>query len=169
MLSLFIFKHFNLRKTILIEPDEENLDSLYKNIRMNNLNNKKYKIYKNAIYKNNSILLFDNALDYHARRISNRGKKKVKGITIKNIFEDDKLNHVDIFKIDIEGAEWTLLQQSNRKYFNKCKLIILEYHLSKKFSNVFIITSYFKKWHICIKAKDGKMGLLYMINPKIKL
>jgi len=168
LFSLFIYKYLNLKKIILIEADKDNINSLYKNIEINGLFNTKYKIYERALYKNDSILLFDNTLDHHAKKVSNKGIK-VKGITVGDIFEDNRLDYANIFKIDIEDSEWGLLQKQNKQYFSKCDLIILEYHLGGKFSNISTIMNYFKGWSVYKKIKNNKMGLLYFKNPRFRI
>lgn len=52
-------------------------------------------------------------------------------ISLKDIFDDNKIERCDMLKIDCEGAEYEILYNLPAEYFNKIKKIRLEYHKHK--------------------------------------
>jgi len=55
-------------------------------------------------------------------------KKVVQSITVNEIFEKYDFNAIDIFKIDIEGAEKELFQNNYEEWLSITKNIIIEFH-----------------------------------------
>lgn len=54
--------------------------------------------------------------------------QKVQSTTLQNIIEKQHLRHVDLLKLDCEGAEFQILEDSPDAIFDKVSNIILEYH-----------------------------------------
>lgn len=55
-------------------------------------------------------------------------KFTVPTIKISEIFSEYQLDYIDLLKIDIEGAEWEILNDLNDAYFEKIKQISVEFH-----------------------------------------
>jgi FkbM family methyltransferase len=53
---------------------------------------------------------------------------KVETISLKKIFEKYNLEKIDILKMDIEGAEWAILDEFDETYFNRINQITVEFH-----------------------------------------
>jgi FkbM family methyltransferase len=54
--------------------------------------------------------------------------QKVQTITLKKIFDRHNIGHCDLLKIDCEGAEFAILEDSPPELFDKVSHIFLEYH-----------------------------------------
>jgi len=160
-------KYFNIKKNILVEPDLENINILSKNLQTNNI--AKYTLVNKALYSSNKRVKFDTTLNYNARKISTSGKILVRTINLINLFKKYHLSYVDLLKIDIEGAEWKLISKENKKYFTRCKIIIIEYHLDKYYKDIKIFENYFRKYIIFVDKKNDHQGLIYIINPYNKI
>ena len=86
-------------------------------------------------------------------------KKRVLVYSLNNFLKKNKINFVDILKIDTEGYEFTILKSILKKNFKKIKYIYFEHHydlmLKKnyKFNN---INKLLKK--IILSAYKNKMN-----------
>jgi len=79
-------------------------------------------------------------------------------ITLSQFIKDNKINNIDILKIDTEGSEFDVLKGLNDHDFKIIKFIFFEHHydlmLKKnyKFSNInFLLNE--KKFQLCFKNK----------------
>ncbi len=54
--------------------------------------------------------------------------QKVNSITLERILEKNKLDQVDLIKMDCEGAEFQILRSTSKNSFEKINHIFLEYH-----------------------------------------
>jgi FkbM family methyltransferase len=52
----------------------------------------------------------------------------VESITLKDIFERNKIQNVDLVKIDIEGMEFDLIENLEESIFEKIDKFLIEYH-----------------------------------------
>ncbi|WP_179018581.1 FkbM family methyltransferase [Winogradskyella forsetii] len=124
-LSLLYFNQLYPNSNILaFEPDTSVLPFLEKNLQSQVLHN--VKLYKNAVWNANEELTFftDNGMGGRVRASYN-GKDST---TINALRLKDFLNEpVDMLKIDIEGAEYTVLNDCNGRLQN-VKHLFVEYH-----------------------------------------
>lgn len=67
------------------------------------------------------------AWSHHASEAKD-GKSLVPSITMLNLMQQHAMPRVNICKIDIEGAEYELFAPGNRRWVNKCDVILLEIH-----------------------------------------
>ena len=67
------------------------------------------------------------AWSHHASEAED-GKSLVPSITMLNLMQQHAMPRVNICKIDIEGAEYELFAPGNRRWVNKCDVILLEIH-----------------------------------------
>lgn len=88
----------------------------------------KSKIYQKAIWINNNPVMFSNNGVNNCNNINENGSLKVETITLKEIYEEIK-SEADIFlKIDIEGAEYEILDHNKKLISEKIKYIAIEFH-----------------------------------------
>lgn len=132
LFSIYVNKLFLVNKLILIEPDADNLRMMKSNIALNKsiLGAANIKVIEDALYQKDGDVCFNNLGRHNMCRISESGNLRVKAISIKNLFNINNLEYVDIMKIDIEGGEWNLLTIENEQYFKVVHFLIIEYHLN---------------------------------------
>ena len=54
--------------------------------------------------------------------------QKVQAITLEKIFDRHQIGHCDLLKIDCEGAEFAILEDTPKSVYDKVSNIFLEYH-----------------------------------------
>jgi len=134
-----IFSSLNLdekSKIISLEPFEKSCNDLLTNLKSNNINNvilEKLGIYSetakidlylnksenNSIFKDyNSFLLNDKDTDII----------KIDVITLEDIIQKHNLKQIDFLKMDCEGAEYPAILSTNKKTFDKIKVISMGFH-----------------------------------------
>ena len=110
------------------EPIKENFELLKENVSINNLSN--IKLYNNAITdKNDKIKIYLND-DYSANSIYGDGEnyEEVNTLSLSKIL-DENINEKICLKLDCEGAEYKIINNTPDKYFEKISKICLEYHI----------------------------------------
>lgn len=128
----YFLQRFPNARVICIEPDKNNFQTLELNVQQRKEN---VRLYNKALwYKNESLFLTDQFRDGEewSRSISTskRGSlSEVEAITANELVEENSLATIDLFKIDIEGAEFELYRNSeNLEYLNSTKVIAIEVH-----------------------------------------
>lgn len=123
MSVIYIKQHFPNAEIIAFEPDEINFDLLTKNIKSFGYSG--VKLYKEAVWKANTTLLFSNESSMGSRIEidNNNNTKEVKASRLKDFIT----RNVDFLKIDIEGAEYEVLKDIADK-LSFVNNLFLEYH-----------------------------------------
>ena len=121
------YSYFNdlklIKNYIGVEPLETNLKPL-----TFNTFSSESKTYQKAIWINNNPVMFSNNGVSNCNNIDESGTIKVETITLKEIYNEIK-NNEDIFlKMDIEGAEYEILNHNIDLIKNKTKYIAIEFH-----------------------------------------
>ena len=114
-----------------IEPSPENFEALSKNKEVNEWD--KVKLYNAALANHNgNAKLSINSGNRTSNSITNEyghGTVNVETITIKKIFDDNKIEYVDFLKMDIEGAEDQVIESPEfKEVAPKIKAMVVEYH-----------------------------------------
>ena len=119
------------------EPFENNCLKLNKTIENNHLQNNIF-LFKEAVTKNHgdTIQLFYKtskeessiASIYQKFDPQNEEIVEVKTTNMENIFSSNKIDELDILKMDCEGAEFEILYNTPDSIYKKIKLILLEVH-----------------------------------------
>lgn len=131
--SIYLAKKFPFTKILAFEPIPDNYKHLQKNIKINNVTN--VQIFNQAItgdgrdikmlvdFKNSGGASAINALK------SNRHEEYVvSSITLDSIFEKNNIKKCKLLKIDVEGAEYEILQ--NAKKLNQVEYLSAEIHIN---------------------------------------
>jgi len=125
-LSLLFFSiNYPSAKIYAFEPDVSVLESLEKNIKTYQMDN--VELIKKAVWNKNETLEFftDKGMggrlkcDYH-----DQISTKVEAIRLKEFISD---KHIDLLKMDIEGAEYTVIEDCE-PVLNQIDNIFIEYH-----------------------------------------
>ncbi len=111
------------------EPMTENFNLLSQNILSNNL---KYVQHFNlAVTNSNSpVTLYLNDDDAGHSMFSESSKSvNVNSISLKEIFDKNKIEHCNFLKLDCEGSEYEIIKNLPSEYFQKIDKMIIEYHM----------------------------------------
>jgi len=130
--SLFFYQCFPEARIISVEPDEDNFSILKWNIRLNDAD--KIESLKAGIWSHRANLIVDKSFrdnrewSFQVREANQ--ETVLKGIHILDIMNDFGVEEIDLLKIDIEGAEKYLFDDSekNRAFLNKTKVLAIEIH-----------------------------------------
>jgi FkbM family methyltransferase len=123
---LYFSKKYPNAQITAFEPDESVLPFLEKNIGSQKMNN--VKLHKKAVWKEETELKFytDNGLGGRiGKEYENQTPKVIKSLRLRDFL--DTHNPIDMLKIDIEGSEYTVLQDCEDVLFN-VNHIFIEYH-----------------------------------------
>lgn len=117
----------NCSKILCFEPNKAAFNSLQKNLK----NESEVQLFNLAVSHNNDLLRLyvdsSNSLISSAHDIKN-SYYDVETITLKDIFEKNKIEKVDFVKIDIEGMEFDLIENLEESVFQKIDRFLIEYH-----------------------------------------
>lgn len=111
-------------RIIAFEPDAINFALLQKNVAHNNL--QKVSLHQSAVWIDHSTLNFS-AQGSEASQINSETTtgQKVQGIRLADVLAQESV--IDFLKIDIEGAEWPVIQDCAPQ-LHKVRHLFLEYH-----------------------------------------
>jgi FkbM family methyltransferase len=127
--SVYFAEKFPQATIIAIEPDHENFQLLQKNITSyQNI----YPI-EGALWYVDSKLSLSNPLNAEcAYRVgeneSSSSNTAIDAYSIESICQQFNLDHIDLLKLDIEGAEKELFSNSPEKWLPRVNCIIIELH-----------------------------------------
>lgn len=114
------------------EPIKENYDLLGYNIELNNIKNA--TIFQKAVTDKTSIVRMFLNQDDAAHNIFTESSKyvDVESVSLKDIFDSNKIEKCDLLKLDCEGSEYIILNSLPDFYFEYIKNIVMEYHMADK-------------------------------------
>ncbi len=73
------------------------------------------------------------------------GKTTIKCTSLKNIINENRIQNVDLLKLDCEGAEFEILMKSGSSTLKNIKEIRMEYHNIDKKMNILRLSTFLKK------------------------
>jgi FkbM family methyltransferase len=116
-------------RSIGVEPLSSNFEYLAYNTKSykNNINYKFLVGDKNEI----SLIAVKDRDFWSAQIVTTSGElqiEEVEMITFDKLLEISKLETIDVLKIDIEGSEYALFENSFNLIFDPCKIVIIEMH-----------------------------------------
>lgn len=163
------------------EPHPENFELLEKNIKNTKLEN--VKIFNLAVWSEagKDIAMADNGSGDTAEFSVSMGGEKLSGknhilktTTIEEIFARNNIEHCDLLKIDVEGAEYNILFSAPEHIYKRIKSIYIEYHPDierKYFSRDLIKFLSDKGYKIKVDEIKKDYGLIYAEkgNSSIKI
>ena len=167
LFSLFISQYCKHGKIFSYEPIKENFNILKENIELNKIKNIFSFNFAVSDQSNKSKIFIHS--DDSAHSIFNSGKDfiEVNSITIKSIFDQNKIKNCNLLKLDCEGAEYRIIESIPKEYFLKIDKMIIEYHLASENPELYkkliqnLNDNLFK---IKIEKISDSMGMIYAIN-----
>ena len=130
--SIYFSRYFE--RVITLEPSQQHFDALNRNITANNITN--VTPINKAIYIKNGKLPFGGPSDNYTMRSlhmatwqDGKQEEMVEAITLDKLFQDEKIEHIDLLKIDVEGSETEIVSSTSfRKVADKIDCIVGETH-----------------------------------------
>lgn len=122
------------KKVFSVEPSKEHFECIKKMVEFNNLGEIITPINKAIYIKNGKLPLFHNTNRtmrslHMAVQDGSSEPEEVDCVTLDELFEENKIDHVDILKLDVEGSEAEILASGGfSKVADKIDLIIGEQH-----------------------------------------
>ena len=131
--TLYLSYYFPKSNFIIIEPDSSNTEVLKYNISKNIPNN--YSIIQGGLWNRNANLEiskdFRGGGDWALRVVETQKTlpNSIKAYTIQKLMNENNFSHIDLLKIDIEGAEKLVFSSdSDTSFLSKTKYIAIEIH-----------------------------------------
>jgi FkbM family methyltransferase len=113
-----------------IEPENQNTIQLVKHLRQNHIQN--VKIFQQALAGKTGQAEFYVSEDTHDHSLieSKKFKEKISvpATSLSDFLKNNKLIRVSLLKMDIEGAEYEVLENFDKEDWRKLENILLEYH-----------------------------------------
>lgn len=108
------------------EPVPRNLGYLNRHLQLNNVNNA--TVIEAAVSDRTGTAFFDNSVGSAAGRIDSRGGIAVNTVKLDELIGSGKLSHPSYIKIDVEGAEFSVLSGAQSMLTNARPTIFLATH-----------------------------------------
>jgi len=130
-ISAFFF-HQHAKKIYAIEPYEPAFECLKRNIKENKMD--KVEAFKLAIADRNGKIGFysrseEQAPSTNIMTLPGQPEMEVEGVTLAKFFKDNKIDHVDLLKMDIEGMEYRVFESEGfLSVADKIDWIVVEGH-----------------------------------------
>jgi len=135
--SLYAASRFSGAKLFAYEPMPPNFEQLMRNVNMNK--NSKITAFQKAVadYSGETVMIFDNSeyfpttaqmLIYESKLDNKNNRLTVQCVTIKDIFDENRLDVCDFLKMDCEGAEHEIILNCPMEYLYRIKQFAIEVH-----------------------------------------
>lgn len=159
-LTSYFFKDY-AKKVYCVEPAKQHQEIIEKLIEFNKIPN--IELCKYAISNKNGTTKFYHSPNTTMFSLSDRATNKddfeeVETVTVDEFFKRNKIDHIDLLKLDVEGTEGQVVASEGFiKWAPKIKVIVGEYHewasVSKdQFANMFRDLGYQFSWYYNTKA-----------------
>ena len=165
LFALFASQFCKKGKIFCFEPIKENYDLLLENIELNAIKNiipfnlavyddsKKVKMYLNEDDAGHSIIL------------PSSKSIQTDSISLKKIFDDNKIDLCNFAKIDCEGSEYSIIDALPPEYLKRINKMAIEYHFADskpELANNLISKIENAGFHVKKKPHYNDMGFLYV-------
>ena len=113
------------KKVYAVEPEPHNLKALKDNIALNELEDVVKVLELGVSDFNGSAVITDEGGGATIK--DGKAGAEIKVITLDKLFKDNKINNVDVLKIDVEGSETEIILAASKETINKCNYIAIEF------------------------------------------
>ena len=150
------------------EPEEANFRALKEHLELNKIQNVFPK--NSAVAKEEGMAVLHVSDDSHNHSLvivpGTVNDRKVNAVTLERIVS--KLPHVDLVKMDIEGAEYQILENAPDSVFEKCSAFILETHEYNDSMRAVTLKTLFEKKGYTVTLTpskfDKRLGFLWAVR-----
>ena len=126
--SLFFVQQYPLAKIISIEPELANYEMLVKNTR----SYPQITPLHAALWNKPVMLAISNpdadAWEFRVEAVASSDVPILRAVTIPELLNLAQSDHIDVLKIDIEGAEKDLFESGYETWLDKVSLLVIELH-----------------------------------------
>lgn len=112
-------------KVYCAEPLLEIFETLKKTIKVNDIKN--VKLFNKALFNKKTEIGFSKSDNWLSSKIDNKSEIKIETFTLDSFIIDNKIEKINYCKINIEGAERFIVNDSS-KFFTICENIAIECH-----------------------------------------
>lgn len=143
------------------EPFPESYELLRRNLALNGVKN--VQVFQNAVWSTSGELDLDlttgEPLQFSSQlKIDNHpvaGKIAVRGLSLDEIFRINSLHHVDLIKMDCEGAEYEILLTTPAATLQRIERIIMEYHDVDAVRTHLVLADFLRKQGFSVTCYDN--------------
>lgn len=159
-LTSYFFKDY-AKKVYCVEPAKQHQEVIEKLIDFNKIKN--IELCKHAISNKNGTTKF-----YHNQNttmfslssaVTNKDDfEEVETVSVDEFFKRNKIDHIDLLKLDVEGTEGEVVASEGfKQYADKIDVIVGEYHAwanieKEQFANMFRDLGFQFNWYFNTKA-----------------
>jgi FkbM family methyltransferase len=119
-------------RVFTFEPEPQNFALLEENVRRNGFQH--VRCFNQAVAgkeEEREFYLAPNPVrtgSHSLTRVSTAGSFKVRCTTLSTILRDNRIDRVDLLKLDCEGAEWEIIPATSDEELGKIRQIVMEVH-----------------------------------------
>jgi FkbM family methyltransferase len=168
--SIFAASSSNNVKIYSYEPVPKSFGLLLENIKLNNLENRVFPFnYAVGGKRGERQIYFGDTSPFNSMYSQCSTKQiTVKCVTLKDVFQTNKIAHCDLLKLDCEGAEFEILFNTADDVFERIKEIRMEYHnIGSEYKIRDLIEFLMKKGFEVVRFEEDRYRLLWLKKKSV--
>lgn len=123
--SIYFLNHFQNCRVLMVEPDQENFKLAQENLA--HYSDRVFLIPGGLWSHKTEMYVMGSYVDSRLTNDTSSGTTKISVIDIPTLMQDYGITHIDILKLDVEGAEEEILCVNN-EWLTKVKAVVVEFH-----------------------------------------
>jgi len=156
-------------RVLSFEPEKENFKLLLDNVSLNKLGERVAVFNKAVTGTTGKMNLFKSTTDtgqhtFFEKRLSfenvDHKKDMVDCTTLKNVFDENRIETIDLIKIDCEGMEYEILYNTPADYLKRIRALSIEHHWVPG-RNYEDLAGYLKKHGFAIRYPKKEFALIH--------
>ena len=164
LFALFASQFCKKGKIFCFEPVKENYNVLLENLELNAIKN--IIPFNLAVYDDSKKIKMYLSDDDAGHSVMLPSSKSIQAdsISLKKIFDDNKIDLCNFAKIDCEGSEYSIIDTLPPEYLKRINKIAIEYHFADskpELANNLILKIKNADFHVRKKSHYNDMGFLY--------
>lgn len=125
--ALYFLNSYPNANLFCVEPEHSNFELLSQNLLLE-INSGKAKAIELAVMGQDGNVSFTSAsAKYNSKVLANGGEKKTKAVSMTTLLKLFAIDHIDLLKVDVEGAEKYIFS-ADTEWLNKVDNVIIEVH-----------------------------------------
>lgn len=123
--SIFFLNRFPESTVVTLEPDSEAYEIALKNLASYNGRSIAYNY---ALWGIETELYLEDCFVNRRTSANAINASPVRAVTVQSICKQSNLNHFELVKLDVEGAEESIIDSNSLDWLDSVKLLIVEFH-----------------------------------------